>query len=241
MTSQLKPDEQFVIRALAEHLSATWSVGEDPPDSYLTIGAEKVAVEISTLTQHVVSERGGMKPRLSEDSTAFWLADELNGDLLNAIPDERMVILTLRAPILKARQTKEKLKNRITRLLASSMDQTIDVEEDILGNPIGIQLSAYDGHDPRKVHAAVINRKSDPRITLNARLVLEERIVTKTGKCDVLASNGPVWLALFNDYFLADDETYKLALTQIEHPHVFEKIFLISGRATVTTLYARAV
>jgi hypothetical protein len=30
-------------------------------------------VEISTLTQHVVDERGGTHARLSEDSTALWL------------------------------------------------------------------------------------------------------------------------------------------------------------------------
>ena len=77
MPNQLKPNELFVIHALADHLNGTWSAGEDPPDAYLTIGAETVAVEISTLTQHVVNERGGTKARLSEDSTALWLANEL--------------------------------------------------------------------------------------------------------------------------------------------------------------------
>lgn len=236
MTSQLKPDEEFVIRALAAHLNATWSAGEDPPDAYLKFGDETVAVEISTLTQQVASERGGMKPRLSEDSTALWLANELNEEMLKIIPDGRMVILTLRAPILKARPTKEKLKHRIMSLVTSSADQTIDVEEDVLGNRIDVHLTSYDGLDQRKVHAAVINQKSDPRITLNVRLILEERIATKTKKCGALSFNGSVWLALLNDYFLADEETYRLALAQIMGPHIFEKIILISGGGSVTTL-----
>jgi hypothetical protein len=104
MTSQLKPDEQFVISSLAAHLDETWSPGENPPDAYLKMGEETVAVEISTLTQHVIDERGGMKPRLSEDSTALWLANELDKELREAIPDGRMVVLTLRAPIAKARR-----------------------------------------------------------------------------------------------------------------------------------------
>ena len=61
MTNQLKPDEQFVINSLAAHVGGTWSTGENPPDAYLRIGEEAVAVEISTLTQHVVAERGGTR------------------------------------------------------------------------------------------------------------------------------------------------------------------------------------
>lgn len=239
MTSQLKPDEEFVIRALAAHLNATWSAGGDPPGAYLKLGDETVGVEISTLTLQVASERGGMKPRLSEDSTALWLANELNEEMLKTIPDGRMVVLTLRAPILKARQTKEKLKHRIMSLVASSAGQTIDVEENVLGNRINVHLTSYEGLDQRKVHAAVVNQKSDPRITLNARLILEERIATKTKKCGALAFNGSVWLALLNDYFLADDETYRLALAQIMSPHIFEKIILISGGGSVMTLQDR--
>jgi hypothetical protein len=240
MPNQLKPDEQFVISALADHLNGTWSAGEDPPDAYLTIGAETVAVEISTLTQHVVNERGGTKARLSEDSTALWLANELDKELCKIIPTGREVVLTLRAPISEARRTKEDLKDRIMRLIASTTDQTIDVEEDIVGNRIGINLSSYDGPDQRKVHAAVINRKSDPHITSNARFILEERIDTKTKKCSSLEFKGPVWLALLNDYFLASDETYKQAIKQMSGSHVFEKIFLISGSRSVAILYDKA-
>lgn len=114
MTSQLKPDEEFVVRSLATHFSGEWSAGENPPDVYLTTGEETAAVEISTLMQHVANECRGMKPRLSEDSTALWLANELDKELLKEIPDGRMVVLTLQAPILKARRTKKDLKNRIT-------------------------------------------------------------------------------------------------------------------------------
>ena len=66
---------------------------------------------------------------------------------------------------------------------------------------------------------------------------MEERIATKTKKCSAFASKGPVWLALRNDYFLADVETYRQAFAQIQHPHVFEKILLISGNGSVATLY----
>jgi hypothetical protein len=157
--------------------------------------------------------------------------------LCDAIPDGRVVVLTLRAPILKARRTKEELKNRIMRLVAEATDQTIEVEESILGNQIDINLSSYDGPDQRKVHAAVVNQKSDPHIASNARAILDERIATKTKKCSSLLLKGPVWLALLNDYFLASNETYKQAIEEMPSSHIFDKILLISGSGSVATLY----
>lgn len=237
MANQLKPDELFVIRALADHLDGTWSKGEDPPDSYLKIGERTVAVEISTLRQHVADERGGTHARLSEDSTALWFANELDKELRTTIPDGRMVVLTLRAPIANARRTKDELKDKIMHLVAGTTDQTIDAEENVLGNRIGINLSSYSDPDNRKVHAAIVNRKSDPHIASNARFIIEERIATKTKKCSSLTHKGPLWLALFNDYFLADDETYKQAIAEIADPHVFDKIVLISANGSVAVLY----
>jgi hypothetical protein len=240
MTSKLKPDEEFTARSLAAHFNGTWSEGEDPPDIYLNIGNGTVAVEISTLTQHVIDERGGMKPRLSEDSTALWLANELEKELSPLISDGRMFVLTLQAPISAARRTKEALRGRLITIAASNEIETIDVEETILGNPIGIYYAPYNGANRRKVHAAVVNQKSDPHLLSNARFILEERIATKSKKCSAIAAKKPVWLALFNDYFLANDETYRQALAQISAPHIFGLIVLISGNGTVTTLYDRA-
>lgn len=149
----------------------------------------------------------------------------------------RVFVLTLRAPISNARRTKEALRTRLLSLAAGNGDETIDVEETILGNRIGVHLTSYDGSDRRKVLAVVANRKSDPHIGSNARSILEERIVTKSDKCSSFAAKTPVWLALLNDYFLADDETYRQALAQISASHIFEKIILISGNGSVATLY----
>jgi hypothetical protein len=237
MTRQLKPDEEFVARSLVAHFGGKWSEGNNPPDVYLSMGKEAVAVEISTLTQHVLDERGGMKPRLSEDSTALWLAGELDKELRDEIPEGRMIVLTLRAPVSKARLTKQKLKNRIITLIESNEVQDIDFEETILANRIGIYLGSYDGVDERKVHAVVPNRKSDPHITSNARFILEERIAIKSKKCSGLASSGTLWLALLNDYFLADDQTYRQAFAEMTSAHIFDKIILISGNGSVATLY----
>ena len=54
----LRHDEVFVIDAVASVVSGTWKPGEDPPDTYLTFAGETVAVEISTLSQHVIDDGG---------------------------------------------------------------------------------------------------------------------------------------------------------------------------------------
>ena len=50
----LRDDEKFCIDAIVKLIGGEWSEGEDPPDAYLKIGNDNIAVEISTLTQYVM-------------------------------------------------------------------------------------------------------------------------------------------------------------------------------------------
>jgi len=59
----MREDEKFVIESVARAYSGDWKPGADPPDAYLTIADRTIAVEISTLTQHVTDDRG-TRPRL---------------------------------------------------------------------------------------------------------------------------------------------------------------------------------
>lgn len=64
----LKPDEKFVKKCMAKSLSATkaWE-GEDPPDIYLEINGEKIAVEITRLSPVSFGEDGTIQNRHSQD------------------------------------------------------------------------------------------------------------------------------------------------------------------------------
>lgn len=237
MVSELRPDEDFAIRAVAASASGKWWPGDNPPDAYLRVGERIIGVEISTLTQHVNDGHGGTHARLSEDVPAIAMANQLDRDLRDVIPDGRMAILTLRTPILEVRQTMLQLKEKICRLVEAASSKTVDVEENICGNTIGIQITSHEEPDPRKIHALVPNRKSSPNVLSNARYILEERIVTKAKKCGSLNFEGPLWLALINDYWLADSQTYQKAMAMIPSRHPFERILLISGNGFVAALY----
>jgi len=238
MNNQLRSDEEFVIRSVANHFLGSWWPGQNPPDAYLQVGKEIIAVEISTLTQHVSDGRGGSKPRRSEDSTAIWLVNALNEELQTLVPDGWIVILNLASPILKAKKSKIQLKERISNLFLSACD--CEIEEVILGNRIGIKVVAGNRQGGKKVVGVIWNSNSSKDILNNAWNILENRIVEKARKCKCLPFEGPKWLVLLNDYCLADNDIYQQAFNSFSADHPFEKILLASGNGSVAALCNQA-
>ena len=234
MNSPLRSDEEFVICALANHFNGTWRPGENPPDVYLLVGTEDTAVEISTLTQQVRDEHGRLKPRLSEDTTAIRLANALNEELQSQVPIGWMVILTLTSPVLHARMVYNQLKERISNLISNK--RNCKSEEIILGNKIDIQVVAESRQSGKKVVGIIQNANSSPDIFKNAWEILEDRIVVKANICRSLSFFGPKWLALLNDYGLADNEIYEQAFNSFSVDHPFEKIMLVSPDGSVAVL-----
>lgn len=235
-SSKLRPDEQFVMNCLAERFAGRWRDGENPPDAYLAVMGKEVAVEVTTLTQHVRNRRGQSVPRLFEDSTALRVIHELNEEMGNLIPDGLAVTVVMVAPITNARKMKPELQGRLANCLSLGVE--LEVADEIAGNRVTITISGASGH-PQKVFGIISNANSRSDILSNAWEILEDRISTKAKKCSHLPSTTPKWLALFNDYWLADYETYQQAFCSFSVTHPFEKILLVAGDKTVAVLYAR--
>lgn len=234
LTAQLREDERFVIASIAHSLSATWHPGENPPDAYLRLDASTIAVEISTLTQHVTDDRG-TRPRLSDDTATANFVNALNDELSHLIPDGYTVGLVLSSPILEYRKTKAQLAQTIRHYVADLQSLQTDRKLQINGNTITVSLTRHGDTQYKKVSAVFMNRSSSPNILTNAANILEDRSATKTRKCAHLL--GPIWLALLNDYWLTDADTYRLALSQLKLQHPFQRILLVNGDGSVHTLY----
>lgn len=234
MNDQLRGDEEFVIKSIADSWSAEWRAGENPPDAYLKVGDREVAIEISILMQNQSDGRGGTRSRLSDDMPAIRLATELNTELQGEIPYGRTVSLTLRTPILNKRAVKPKLKETILDLVSRGSVQTL--QKNILGNLIEVTLSLNDA--PGHV-CGVVSQSALPLydVLTTAWCILEERIMTKANICSSLPFQAPLWLALLDRYFLADTETYRQAMGKIANSHPFEKILLISRDGSMTVLF----
>lgn len=86
----------------------------------------------------------------------------------------------------------------------------------------------------KKIIGVVINKNVSADIALDARLVLEERIKTKSEMCAQLQK--PIWLALLNDYWLADAGVYTEVYRELNLTHCFERVFLVNDVGTVAEL-----
>ena len=103
------------------------------------------------------------------------------------------------------------------------------------------QLAVADVLFPEPDHirrlCPVNNSLEVARILSNVTQILEDRIVTKAKKCDHLRGSAPIWLALFNDYWLTEADTYRLALSRMALEHPFQKILLVNGDKSVDPLF----
>jgi hypothetical protein len=157
MESNLRSDELFVIEALCRAYDGTWRAGEDPPDAYMRLNESEVAIEISILSQLVNNEAGELIPRLSQDSGACRMCDEINEELNQVIPPGISVILILTAPIKKLRKLKIALIERINN--AIRLGVPCDNIYEILGNYVNIQIVLEDKFGNKKVRGIVQNKK----------------------------------------------------------------------------------
>jgi hypothetical protein len=233
----LRPDEQFVMDSLRKALSGTSTVGEDPPDAYFTFDEGTVAVEISTLTQYVEDDSGRSISRWSQDHPALSICDEIDKLIGTQIPQGKRVWLVLESPVLKARKLTPLLAKRILEEIEKRKEPTTEIEENILGNKIVFQVADSGRSSDKKVVGIAVNQRSSANILENARFILAERISAKAKKCASLNFRGPLWLALLNQYWLADAKTYERAMAGLEVSHCFDRILIVSTEGGVSCLY----
>lgn len=236
----MRPDEEFVARALEGFLGgpscAQAIEGDDPPDLYLTIGASRVGVEVTRLTQFTLEADGSLGNRATQDSFGTRLLDDLNESLGPSIPDEYSLCIGLSMPVSNAGRFKKALTRWVVQI-ASSPEVGFKEEREIEGSRVTVSIGP--GRRPgKKIAGYVANANSSADIGLNASLMLEDRIRRKAQSCAQLAR--PIWLALLNDYWLADARTYVVASRELKLKHCFERIFLVSEIGAVHELTVEA-
>ena len=213
----------------------TWWKGEDPPDAYLQLNNKIIAVEISRLIQQIHDGKGGLRSRLSEDSTATRLADELDKELHAELPEGIVVLLTVTTPIsMKFRKLKTLLKGEICHLISCLC--VSEIEKAILDNTITIRVDVCDEPSSGRKIFGVCGSNASRNIFENAWIMMEERILTKAKKCSSLPLDHPKWLVLLNDYSLADVACYQQAIRAFSVDHSFEKILMVSRDRSVAIL-----
>jgi hypothetical protein len=102
-----------------------------------------------------------------------------------------------------------------------------------------IYLDHHGDPSQKKVTIGFMHRNAVADLGANTRCILKERIETKGLKCLHLSARGPLWLALFNDYWLTDEDTYRYALSLLSLQHPFTKILIVDGGGSVDAIFER--
>ena len=241
---QLRADEELVMSALCRTYGGTWTYGENPPDAYLLHGDNhKIAVEVSTLVQHMHDGDRAISREGVDDATQK-LASELEAQIGMLIPDGfRLLVGLLRTPLRQFSKTKRQLpsvlRNVLSRTEFKPVTSSYSGQFEILGNPIGAFVDYHGDASRPKVETYSISGAAD--MGENALFALRDRIEVKQRKCQAAFARGPVWLALLNRYWLADAHTYRYAFSRIRIAHSFDAIITVSDDETVEQLYPASV
>jgi hypothetical protein len=232
----LRSDEAFVSHALVEFFGGPSAVsvieGEDPPDFHLMFSDHKVGVEVTQLSQFTIRADGTRDNRATQDIFGTQLIEDLNSTIGPLLPSNFGLFIGLEVPVPNPNKFKKTLKAWVGKVALSPVLGT-EHEIQIENSKVTISIVPAQSKS-KKVTGFVANKNSNANILDNARLLLEDRIQVKSEKCKTLTK--PVWLALFNDYWLADSNTYVLAADQITIEHCFSRIFLVFGNTNVTEL-----
>jgi hypothetical protein len=236
----VRRDEKFVGCALVEFFGgpsrASASDGEDPPDLYITVGASRVGVEVTQLSQFTFEPDGTLGNRTTQDFFGLRLLDELNTKVGPSLPDDTSLLIGLWVHVSNATRFRKGVTEWVTKV-ASAPEKGLEQEREIEGSKTSISVIP-ERPSGKKIVGFVVNTNSSANIGLNARLVLEDRIRTKSEICSPLPK--PIWLAVLNDYWLADADTYAVAVRQLKLGHCFERIFLVSDKGEVNEIAVEA-
>jgi hypothetical protein len=233
----VRRDEAFVAWALVEFLGgpsvASASDGPDPPDLYLTIGgASRVGVEVTQLSQFTFEPDGTLGNRSTQDSFGLRLVDDLNDSIGPSLPEDLSLLIGLWVPVSNPARFRKLLTAWVTEI-AATPEKGWKQERKIDGSRTSVSVIP-ERPSGKKIVGFVVNTNSSADIGLNARLVLQDGIRRKSSICAGLPK--PIWLAVFNDYWLADADTYAAVARELKLTHCFERIFLVSDEGAVTEL-----
>ena len=232
----MRRDEAFVGRALVAFLGgpliASVSDGEDPPDLYLHVGGSRTGVEVTRLSQFTFESDGALGNRATQDFFGIRMLNDLDANVGPTLPEETSLLIGLWVPVPNASRFKRTLTEWVAQI-AAAPEQGFNEEREIEGSKVSVSVIEQ-RPSGKKIAGFVVNKNSSADIGLNARLVLEDRIRSKAEICGALPK--PIWLAVLNDYWLADADTYALAGRQLKLSHCFERIFVVSDQGAVNEL-----
>jgi len=225
--------ERDAIEAVARHFSATWEKGEGSSGAFLAIGRKRIAVEVATIKQRI-AERPD-KFRLRFDKVVFEVVGRLQADLSDAVPDGKVVIVTITAPIRLASKTTAMLEDRIRACLARKSARA-EIKDTIHGNHIQIRVVKSGAAQSPKVIGLVHNPHPNPEMLLDMMQSVIQTIGAAASDWAPVRSAKGRWLVVVDEGGFPHLETYRRIYEQLSIPTDFEKILMVFAGGRVAAL-----
>jgi hypothetical protein len=228
--SKLGKQQRAAIEAVAQHFSATWEDGDDPPDAYLTIARKRIAVDVVIMKQRIAAT-----PRLRFDRVALRLVRHLRDTLSASVPDGRTVIVTVTAPIRLPAKTAVALEDKARVVLARRPAQ-VEIKDTMHGNQVSVRLVKGGSTRSSKVIGFVHNPDVDPSGLLGLTQSLIESLGAKAAKGAPAKSAGDRWLVLACKDQLSDVAPYRQVYSQLSAGIEFKSILLVLAGGQIESL-----
>ena len=232
----MRPEEKYTLEALVEKYGGEFYEGDDPPDGYLLNKGKKIAVEVTRLIQHVTDDNGKHLSRRADDVPAHILIDQLDKELKSKIPTDKYIFVILPTPINNFKKTKENLSMEILQLIKSAETKKL---VNICSNSISISVYNGNRESGKKIIAALPNTRSSTDIGANVSYLLSDRINDKEHKRKEIDGVAEYWLALINEYWIADEQSYNISYKSLEIKHGFDRILLLNDCKDIHEIYKK--
>jgi hypothetical protein len=230
----LKKQERAALEAVARRFSATWEVGSDPPDAFITVAGKRVAVDITTLKRRGTGQGNAAKPRLRFDKVVSRLTERLQATLGETVPGGMTVVLTITAPIRLPSKTAASLEDKVQTLLGRESPGR-DEKATIHGNRVRIRLLRDQSERAPRMIGFVHNSDSDPLPLLDMTRELLELMRAEAGRRAPRLA-GDRWLVVKSARGSSCLETYRSIYSQLRMPTDFKKILMVFGDGHVGML-----
>ncbi len=224
--------ERDGIAAVAAHFSATWEAGKRSREAWLTIAGKRIPLQIAAIREHARPGEDNRKPRLRFDKTVLQLFRHLQTALCDAVPDGRVAIVTVSAPIRLPAKTAAALEAAIRAGIARRAAR-VEIADRIHGNRVRIRIVKDNSRQAAKVIGFVHN--PDPGADMVLLDGTEALLVCMGAASDVEAAAGR-WLVIANANAFPPVEIWRRICSRLALPRQFRKIVMAFDDGRVGTL-----
>ncbi len=231
---KLKEDEIFALNVLIDSLGGSYHAGEDPPDAYLEMGENKIAVEVTQLIEPAYQDDGSINPRIKEEAVAERIGEKIKRDYSGRIQTKQSLLIEFSVPVTNSRKSERELRNELDKLIDVIHAEALQAPYDVkINDNVAISFYEYDKEvsAERRIEYFIFNGKVSDDIVENVKTTLAERINDKKTKIKDNHEGSEYWLLLLSNVWLADRNTYDLAYAEASLSHDFDKIYVVlSGK-----------